>query len=492
MNYKAVVIGTGFAGLSAAISLAHMGFDVTILEKNNHPGGRARQWKKDGFTFDLGPSWYWMPDVFEAFFNRFGKKVSDYYELYRLDPAYKVFFKDEEVEVPADLSQLKNWMEQREPGSGARLDQFLKEAAYKYEVGINDLVYRPGRSIFEFADWRVLTGLFKMDLLTNISKHIRSFFTDPYIIQLLEFPVLFLGERAWKTPALYSLMNYADLVLGTWYPKGGMYSVVQALVSLAEEKGVKFHFNQEVVGFTFSGKLITEVKTADHTYSADVVVAGADYHHVDQQLLPPEFRNYSKKYWESRKMAPSSLLFYLGVNKKIEGLPHHTLFFDRDFKLHAEEIYGTPKWPTDPLFYISLTSKTENTAPEGCENLTILIPLAPGLDDCHEMREKYYHLVMERLESRIGQEIRPYVVVKRSYAMKDFLEDYHAFKGNAYGLANTLLQTAILKPTLKNKKLQNLYYTGQLTVPGPGVPPSLISGWVVANEVVKDMSLAPV
>ncbi|GCD78550.1 phytoene dehydrogenase [Thermaurantimonas aggregans] len=492
MKDKAVVIGSGFAGLSAAISLAHKGYEVTLLEKNDMPGGRARQWVKDGFIFDLGPSWYWMPDVFEAFFSKFGKKVSDYYELYRLDPAYKVFFKDDEVEVPADLTKLKSWMERREPGSAAKLDKFLKEAAYKYEVGINDLVYRPGRSIFEFADWRVLTGLLKMDLLTNISKHIRSYFSDPYIIQLLEFPVLFLGERAWKTPALYSLMNYADLVLGTWYPKGGMYSVVKALVSLAEEKGVTILYNQEVKSFEIAHNQIKAVLTENYRYEADVVIAGADYHHVDQQLLPEKYRNYSERYWQTRKMAPSSLLFYLGVNKRIEGLPHHTLFFDRDFALHAEEIYGKPQWPTEPLFYISVTSKTEKTAPESCENLTILIPLAPGLEDSEQMREKYYHVVMDRLEKRIGQEIRPHVVVKRSYAMNDFVKDYHAFKGNAYGLANTLLQTAILKPSLKNKKLHNLYYTGQLTVPGPGVPPSLISGWVVANEVVKDMNYSTV
>lgn len=492
MKSKAIVIGSGFAGLSASISLAHKGFDVILLEKNDMPGGRARQWVKDGFIFDLGPSWYWMPDVFEAFFAKFGKKVSDYYELYRLDPAYKVFFKDEEVEVPADINRLKTWMETREPGSASKLDAFLKEAAYKYEVGINDLVYRPGRSIFEFADWRVISGLVKMDLLTNISKHIRSFFKDPYIIQLLEFPVLFLGERAWKTPALYSLMNYADLVLGTWYPKGGMYSVVQALVSLAEEKGVKIFYNQEVKSFQYRGREINKVITDTDIFDAEVVIAGADYHHIDQHLLDKRFRNYTPKYWDSRKMAPSSLLFYLGVNKKIEGLPHHTLFFDKDFSLHAEEIYGTPRWPTDPLFYVSATSKTDQTAPEGCENLTILIPLAPGLQDSEEMREKYYHLIMDRLENRIGQSIRPHVVVKRSYAINDFIEDYHAYKGNAYGLANTLLQTAILKPSLKNKKLFNLYYTGQLTVPGPGVPPSLISGWVVANEVAKDMNLISV
>jgi phytoene desaturase len=488
---KAVVIGSGFAGLSAASHLAKRGFAVTLLEKNEHIGGRARQWSKDGFVFDMGPSWYWMPDVFEHFFAEFGKKVSDYYELERLDPGYRIVFgPDDSVDIPADLDALYALFDSIEKGSGEKLREFLAEAAIKYEVGINDLVYKPGRSLLEFADLRVLKGLMQMHLLRSIRSHVKKFVRHPKLQQILEFPILFLGGTPENTPALYSLMNYADMVLGTWYPKTGMYAVVKAMARLAEELGVTIHTNQEVTGFTYTGNEITGVVTKQGQFEADVVIAGADYHHVEQALLPQEFRTYSQRYWDNRKLAPSSLIFFLGLDCKLDKMLHHTLFFDRSFDDHAYEIYDEPKWPSQPLFYTSMPSISDKTvAPEGKETLYILIPVAPDLTDEEATREVYYNAVMDRLESLIGQNVRDHVVVKRSYAHRDFISDYHSFKGNAYGLANTLSQTAILKPTLKNKKLKNLYYTGQLTIPGPGVPPSLISGEVVAKEIAKDLKV---
>lgn len=488
---KAIVIGSGFAGLSAATHLAHKGFDVTVLEKNKQPGGRARQYKKDGFTFDMGPSWYWMPDVFEKYFATFGKEVAQYYTLERLDPSYRVFFgKDDFIDVPADFEQLIALFESYEKGAGEKLREFLAEAAIKYQVGINDLVYKPGRSLMEFADLRVLKGLLNMHLLRSLRSHVRKYVSHPKLIDILEFPVLFLGATPANTPALYSLMNYADMVLGTWYPKGGMYKVVEAMVQLAEEKGVQFLMKQEVKSFKFNGNQITSVVTETDEFEADVVVAGADYAHVDRNILPAKFRNYTEKYWDSRKLAPSSLIFFLGLDCKLPNMLHHTLFFDKDFDKHAEEIYANPKWPSQPLFYTSVSSITdESVAPEGKEVLYILMPIAPDLEDGEEIREKYYHMIMDRFEDMIGFDIRNHVVLKRSYAHSEFKADYHSFKGNAYGLANTLTQTAILKPSMKSKKVSNLYFTGQLTVPGPGVPPSLISGEVVAKEVSNDLKI---
>lgn len=490
MSKQITVIGAGFAGLAAATSLADAGYKVRLLEKNEMAGGRARYFEAEGFRFDMGPSWYWMPDVFEQYFQKFGHQVSDFYELERLDPSYTVVFgKNDFWDIPADFEAFKNLLEEKEPGSAARLEEFLKQAAYKYQVGINDLVYKPSRSVLEFADTRLLGALFKMDVFTSIHKHIRRFFRHPHIIQLMEFPILFLGALPQNTPALYSLMNYADIKLGTWYPKGGMHKIVEGMQKLAEMKGVEIHFEQEVQSFEIAQGKIQKIICKNATFETDVVVAGADYHHVDQQLLPENYRNYSASYWDKRTMAPSSLIFYLGVNKKLENLRHHNLFFDTPFAPHAEAIYTKPQWPQDPLFYVSAPSKTDpSVAPEGQENLFILIPVAPNLSDEESTRESYYQHVMERLERLTGQSIREHVVYKRSYAHQDFMSDYHAFKGNAYGLANTLLQTAILKPSLKNKKIQNLYYTGQLTVPGPGVPPSLISGQVVAKEIAKDFA----
>jgi len=481
------VIGSGFSGISSACFLAQAGFDVTIFEKNSSPGGRARKFESQGFTFDMGPSWYWMPDVFESFFRQFNKESSDYYELKRLDPSYRIIYsKEARLDIPASIQELYQMFEKLEPGSSIQLKKFLEEGKYKYDVGIKDLVYKPGLSFFELMDPDLLKGIFKLHVFQSMSKYIRKHFKHPKLIQLLEFPVLFLGASPEKTPALYSLMNYADMSLGTWYPKGGIYKVIEGMARLALSLGVKFEFNCKVNQITVEGKKATGLVVNDYRLDFDYIVAAADYHHVEQNLLPDSHRKYSEKYWQGRAMAPSSLIFYLGINKPLKNLLHHNLFFDQDFRVHTQEIYENPSWPTNPLFYVCCPSKSDKTvAPEGHENVFILIPVAPGLKDDDETRKKYFDLIMNRLELLTGQSLRSHIVLNRSYAQLDFIHDYNAFKGNAYGLANTLQQTANLKPSIVNKKVKNLFYTGQLTVPGPGVPPSLISGQVTARELIK-------
>ena len=484
---KVIVIGSGFSGLAAACFLAKSGFDVTVLEKNSTPGGRARKFEENGFVFDMGPSWYWMPDVFDRFFAQFGKKTSDYYKLVRLDPSYRVFFgKDDYVDLPTSEKDQEDLFESFEKGSKYSLRKFLKEAKYKYDVGINEFVFKPSHSIMEFSELRLLISAIRLQLFQSMAKHLRKLFKHPKLLKILEFPVLFLGATPQKTPALYSLMNYADMRLGTWYPQKGMFEVIRAMVTLAEELGVKFLFNQEVLKVNVTDGVAKSVETTSDVFEADVIVGSADYQHLDQQVLEKKYRNYNEEYWESRVMAPSSLLFYLGVNKKVSNLLHHNLFFDEDFNQHAVDIYEKPAWPEKPLFYVSVPSLTDNSlAPDGHENLFILIPLAPGLEDNEEKRLFYFDLVMNRLEKLTGQNINKHIIFNRSYAHRDFIADYHAFKGNAYGLANTLLQTAFFKPKLRNKNISNFFFTGQLTTPGPGVPPSLISGEVVAKEISK-------
>ena len=484
---KIAVLGAGFSGLAAATALAHAGQEVELIERHDQAGGRARQFSQDGFVFDMGPSWYWMPDVFEAYFQKFGKSAADYYDLQRLDPAYQVFFSDGDVlSVPAGWEAQAELFERYEAGSAKALRKFLSEAKYKYETGMRDFVHRPSHSILEFADLRILSAMFRMQMFSSLSGQVRKLFSNPKLIQLLEFPVLFLGAKPENTPALYSMMNYADLVLGTWYPMGGMHKIVEGMVALAQEQGVSFRLDTEVEGFTYQDRQVREVLTSQGPVAADAVVNAMDYHHLDQHLLEPSYREYSPAYWDKRVMAPSSLLFYLGVDKKISGLTHHNLFFDADFARHASAIYDKPEWPDDPLFYVCAPSVTDpSVAPAGQENIFILIPLAPDMPDTQDRHDHYYKLVMDRLQKHLGQDIRPHVITKRSYAYQDFVKDYHAFKGNAYGLANTLFQTAFLKPRMKSRKLENLWHAGQLTVPGPGVPPSLISGQVAAREVLK-------
>lgn len=487
---KVAIIGSGFSGMAAATCLAQQGLHVDVYEKNALPGGRAQWFEAAGFVFDMGPSWYWMPDVFERYFALFGKKPQDYYTLDRLDPSYQVVFSpDESYPIPAKLEELYALFDRLEPNSSKQLEKFLTEAAYKYQIGIHELVYKPGKSLLEFADLRVLKSLFSLDLFSPMSKHVRSYFKNPKLIELLEFPVLFLGAKPSKTPALYSMMNHADIQLGTWYPQGGMRKIGEAMHALALEKGVHFHFNTPVTKLTpYKLSKVIEVETPEFNTVYDYVIGAGDYHHIEQHLLDQEHRTYSPDYWDKRVMAPSSLIFYIGLNTKVEALLHHTLFFDEDFNKHATEIYDTPTWPEKPLFYVCCPSKTDDTvAPHGHENLFILIPLAPGIKDSEEKRERLFEIVWKRLEAFTKRSLKEHIVYKRSYAHNDFVKDYNSFKGNAYGLANTLMQTAILKPSIQSSKINNLFYAGQLTVPGPGVPPALISGQLAAQEILNHL-----
>lgn len=484
MQKKIAVIGSGFSSLSAACYLAKEGNQVTIYEKNSTVGGRARRLMHKGFTFDIGPSWYWMPDIFESFFADFGKSPEDYYQLDRLDPAYSVFFKNDRIQIGKDLDAIKETFEKIEPGSAEKLQKFMDRAADYYEVAIKKLVYRPGESPLELVTPQTITRL--NAFLSNVSKDVRKEFKDQRLRSILEFPVLFLGATPADTPSFYSFMNHADFGLGTWHPKGGMYEVILGMEKLARELGVVIHTDKPITQIiTDERKTATGIESEGERHLYDCIVSGADYHHTET-LLPKDLRQYSEKYWDSRTFAPSSLIFYVGFDKKLKNIDHHNLFFDTDFTKHAQEIYKRPQWPSEPLFYANFTSVTDaGTAPEGKENGFFLIPLAPDLEDTEELREEYFDRIISRFEGLTGQSVKNDVLFKKSFCVKDFKEAYNSYKGNAYGMANTLLQTAFLRPNLKSNKVKKLYFTGQLTVPGPGVPPSLISGKLTAGLVRK-------
>ena len=487
MKKTITIIGSGFSALAASCYLAKEGFDVTILEKNKTVGGRARQFIKDGFTFDIGPTWYWMPDVFEKFFADFEKKPSDYYRLEKLNPAYEVYFNAlDSIQIPDNLPKILDIFEKEETGSAKHLDSFLKNAKFNYDVAIKDLVYRPGISITELITPVTIKKV--NEFFTTIRTSVRKKIKSHKLRQIMEFPVLFLGAKPSNTPSFYSFMNYADFGLGTWHPKGGMYEVVTAMANLAESLGVKIKTNQNVENIVVVNDTAKGVISNGILIESDIVLSGADYHHTET-LLDKEHRGYSEKYWETKVFAPSSLLFYVGFDKKIENVSHHTLFFDTDFDVHANAIYDDPKWPEKPLFYASFPSKTDSiVAPEGKEAGIFLIPIAPGIEDTPEIREKYFQNIICRFEELTNQKVTDNILFKESYCVKDFVKDYNSYKGNAYGLANILTQTAFLRPKIKSRKVKNLFFTGQLTVPGPGVPPSIISGKIVSDLIKKQLS----
>ena len=480
------IIGSGFSSLAAACYLAKEGHEVTVYEKNSTIGGRARQLKKEGFTFDIGPSWYWMPDVFERFFADFNKKPSDYYVLNKLSPAYQVYFGiNDFVTISDNLQEIVETFEAIEKDSGEKLEAFIKEAKSNYDIAIKDLVYRPGVSPLELITLQTATKI--NQFLSNISRDVKKKFKNKKLVQILEFPVLFLGAKPSDTPSFYSFMNYADFGLGTWQPKDGMYSVILGMEKLARELGVIIETNSAVEKIIVENKKASAIIINGKTIAADIVLTGADYHH-SETLLDEQYRQYSEAYWEKKTFAPSSLLFYVGFNKKLKNVVHHNLFFDVDFDVHASDIYDNPKWPDEPLFYANFTSITnEDLAPKDCENGFFLIPIAPGIEDTEELRNVYFEKIITRFENLTQQSVKNNIIFRESFCVKDFVKEYNSYKGNAYGLANTLLQTAFLRPKLKSNKVENLYFTGQLTVPGPGVPPALISGKLVAELIEKNI-----
>ena len=431
----------------------------------------------------MGPSWYWMPDIFDKFFAEFGKKTSDYYQLDKLSPAYKIFFEDDTITIGDCMDKICVEFERIEPGSSIPLKKFIKTAQENYDIAINKVVLKPGLSPLELVTPETVTRLDQF--FKTISSEVRKRFKNPKLISTLEFPVLFLGAKPNKTPSFYSFMNFADFGLGTWHPKGGMYQIVLAMESLAKSLGVIFFTESTVSKINVEEKSAKSIVVNGQTKYFDVVLSGADYHH-SETLLDQTYRQYSEKYWSKKTFAPSSLLFYVGFDTKIKNVEHHNLFFDTNFEKHAQDIYDHPKWPSEPLFYANFPSETDLTmAPKGCEAGFFLIPIAPGLEDTEALREDYFNIILSRLELRIGQKVRNNIIFKESFCVNDFISEYNSYKGNAYGMANTLLQTAFLRPNLKSKKIDNLYFTGQLTVPGPGVPPALISGKLVADLINK-------
>ncbi len=425
MRKNIAILGSGFSSLAAACYLAQAGNDVIIYEKNSTIGGRARQFEKEGFTFDMGPSWYWMPDVFEKFFANFGKKPSDYYDLKKLSPGYQVFYGvNDFIAISDNLQEIVDTFENIEAGTGDKLQKFIQKAQSNYDIAIKDLVYRPGESPLELV---TIETAKKIDqFFSTISKDVRKQFNNKKLIQILEFPVLFLGAKPSKTPSFYSFMNFADFGLGTWQPTNGFHDVINGMATLAKQLGVTIITDANVEKIIVENKITKGILVNEEVITSDIVLSGADYHHTET-LLEPEHRQYSEKYWNKKTFAPSSLLFYVGFNKKIDNVIHHNLFFDVDFDLHSEEIYDNPKWPTEPLFYANFTSKTNSkTAPEGCENGFFLIPIAPGIEDTQELRDTYFEKIMTRFEKITNQKVRENILWFRKASVARLLQVYQS------------------------------------------------------------------
>ncbi|MDD1764276.1 MAG: phytoene desaturase family protein [Methanobacteriaceae archaeon] len=484
---KVVIVGAGFGGMSAAALLARDGFDVTVIEKNEQPGGRGSVYQEAGYTFDMGPSWYLMPDVYEKFFADFGKKPEDFFTLEKLDPLYRIFFYDKAVyDISPELEENYQLFESFEEGGGDKLKSYLASSRELYEFSVNEMLYKDYRSVLDLLSGKLLLKAPKLRLWENLQHYVNKQFKSDQARKILEYAIGFLGGSPQNTPSFYHLVSHADLTLGVWYPQGGMREIVKAVRDLAESYGAEFIYNEPVELLEVHENRVKRVITDKAVYEPDLVVVNADYHHGEVDLLTPEHRTYDETYWEKKILSPSAMVAYLGVNRRVEGLAHHNLFLERDWDDGFNAVFNPlqTSWPENPSYYVNVPSLTdESAAPPGCDTLYILAPLASGLEDTPQLREDFYNRIMDDLEGKLEDKIREDAVVKKFFALNDFQDRYNAYKGTAFGLTHTLDQTALFRPAHRSKKVENLYYTGQYTHPGIGVPMTMVSSQMVAREI---------
>lgn len=485
---KIVIIGAGIGGLSAAALLAKKGYDITVLEKNKQPGGRAGVFRAKGFTFDMGPSWYLMPDVFENFYKEFGKKPSDFFKLKKLDPSYKIFFsQNNTVSVPGNYKDVLTLFGNLEVNGKSKLQEYMKNSEFLYKKSLETFLYNDFRKPTDFIRKDVLQNGFKMHLFENMDKFTKKYFVSDEARKILMYNIVFLGGTPSNTPALYSLMSYVDFKMGVFYPMGGITEFINSLVSLCKDYKVKIKYGENVKSIKVNGNTAKKVITQKKSYEADIVISNADYHFTETKLLSKNSQTYPESYWKKKTIAPSAFILYLGVNKKLPKLEHHNLYLDSDWTMHFESIFNKPAWPDKPSYYICAPSKTDtNVAPRGMENLFILVPVAAGLKDTPAIRKKYTDQIIKHMEEIIGKEFKKDIVYLKTFAHNDFSELYNSYKGSALGLSHTLMQSALFRPAHKSKKVKNLYYTGANNHPGIGMPTCLISSQIVSTLIEKN------
>lgn len=496
MKQSAIIIGGGIGGLATSILLAKKGYSVTLVEKNEKLGGRANIFEADGFRFDMGPSWYLMPDVFEHFFKLIGEPVEKHLELIRLDPSYRIHFRDtgDTVDMRSDVAKDSEVFEKFEPGSSQQLQLYLDKSKYQYDIAIKYFMYKNYDSIFDFMNLRTMVEGRRLHVFEKMHDYVARYFKTDIIQKIMEYQLVFLGSSPYNTPALYNIMSHIDFNMGVYYPRGGIYSLIESLVAIAKKNGVTFVTGDAVQTIQVSGKQATGVKLeSGQEIHAEVVVSNADIHHTDTELLPESSREYSEAYWSSRTLAPSAFIMYLGLKKRVPGLVHHNLAFGGDWKKGFAEIFDDPQWPSDPSYYVCCPSKTDDSvAPKKRENLFVLVPVSPELDMSIKKTKQYRNKVLDLLERDFDiKDIRSQIAYERVYTSTDFAHDYNAFGGSALGLAHTIKQTAIFRPNNVSKKVKNLYYAGAGTNPGIGMPICLISAELAYKRIIGDKSDGP-
>ncbi len=486
---KVVIIGGGIGGLGTACLLAKQGYPVTLLEKNATLGGRANVFSADGYRFDMGPSWYLMPDVFEHFFSLLGEKIEDHLTLTKVSPSYRIFFEgmDTHVDLEADINRAAALFETLEPGSGEKLKEYVAQSGYQYKIATREFMYKNYDSLLDFFNKRTMVEGRKLSVLSSMDSYVKKYFKSDVVQKIMQYQLVFLGSSPYKTPALYNIMSHIDFSMGVYYPKGGIYSLVEALAALARTHGATLRTDSEVRRILTTGKTATGVELMNgEVIDADIVISNADIAHTEQVLVPSRLRSFTDRYWKKRTLAPSAFILYLGIEGRIDTLLHHNLLFSKDWKRNFAEIFDVPSLPSDPSLYVCCPSRTDATvAPHGNENLFVLVPIGAGVTYTKEQLDAYREKILDTMEREMHiSNLRARIQFERRYSLSDFEHDYHSLGGSALGLAHTLRQTATLRPNNVSKKIANLYYVGAGTNPGIGMPICLISAELVYKRIV--------
>ena len=488
MTKKAIIIGSGFGGLGAACLLAQQGWEVSLHEKNEQLGGRAGLIETDGFRFDTGPSWYLMPEVFERFFGLLGEDVHKHLNLVRLSPAYRVFYKDlgDRLDISSNLAQDMATFERFEPGSGQQLKRYLARAGSVYDVAAGQLLFKNYDRIGDAITWPLLRRLPDLHIGRSLHSYIKQHFKDPRLQKVLEYQAVFLGLSPYQAPAMFHMMSHTDFTQGVFYPMGGIYEIIRALEHLGSARGVTYHLRSPVQKILVENGRAVGVVTQGGEERADIVISNADMHFTEQRLLEPDQRDHSERFWQTRKLAPSALLLYLGVKRQYDSLAHHNLLFSTDWPRTFRQIFDNPTgFPDDPSLYVCAPSKTDpSVAPKGYENLFVLVPIASGIPYSNAQLEQFTDQILTTMEQELDlPDLRQQLACRKVFCVRDFEERFNSFQGTGLGLAQTLRQTAVFRPANHSRKVRDLYFVGAGVHPGIGMPTSLTSAELLARRL---------
>lgn len=486
-----IVIGAGVGGIATAAHLAQQGLQVTVVEKNARPGGRSDRFERDGHHFDAGPTLFVMPLLYEAEFASLGVSMHDVLDLQRVDPTYHLVFDDySRLTLTSDMKRMYEQLEAIEPGSFQGLLRYLEEGGRHYHLAMEKLVNRDFRSATDFFSLKNLPLLYQLKPLAKHYGHMADFFNSPRLKSAFTFQDVYMGLSPFEAPATFSMMQYTELAHGVWYPKGGMYRVVEALVEIAQAAGVEFEFGTaveqiEVYGSQSKGVVLEEGRFL----KADAVVANADLPYVYQNLLPA---NGMTEKMMRKRYSCSTISFFWGVDKTYPELPPHTLFLADDYRENFDSIINDLTMPDNPSLYIHAPARLDSgMAPEGEDTLIAIVPVGhldeAGKQDWRTVRDQARQVVLKRISGLGIYDLEEHIKFEVNYTPLSWRKRYNLVKGATHGLGHTLMQLGYMRPHNRHDQYHNLYFTGASTHPGTGMPTALVSGRLTAERVLDEM-----